>query len=168
MLCPESLRVKTSLLPCFLAQTADHIPCFAAAIFQRSLCGNAVFTTYDAAVGPGEGEDPINQGAGFECFLAVGALVEVDEHDHGCVHGLVVSGPAPLEGLEVRVAGEGDEFFHEAMAVAEGAVLVRLVLLKMIMGEHTSGVLMARYGFWRFSGMVGMRRRMPYLSASVF
>lgn len=54
----------------------------------------------------------------------MGTFVEVYEHDHGCVHGLVVAGPAPLEGLEVGVAGEGDEFFHEAVAVAEGAVLL--------------------------------------------
>ena len=124
MLCPEPLWVKTSLLPCFLAQTPDHIPCFAAAVFQGSLCRDAIFTTDDATVGSGEGEYSIDEGAGFECFLAVGTFVEVDEHDHGCVHGLVVAGPAPLEGLEVGVASEGNEFFHEAVAVAEGAVLL--------------------------------------------
>lgn len=54
----------------------------------------------------------------------MGAFVKVDEHDHCCVHWLVVAGPTPLEGLEVGVAGEGDEFFHEAVAVAESAVLL--------------------------------------------
>lgn len=54
----------------------------------------------------------------------MGTFIEVDEHDHCCVHRLVVAGPAPLERLEVGVAGEGDEFFHEAVAVTKSAVLL--------------------------------------------
>lgn len=58
----------------------------------------------------------------------MGAFVEVDEHDHCRVHWLVVARPAPLEGLEVGAAGEGDEFFHEAMAVTQGTSLLGAIL----------------------------------------
>lgn len=53
----------------------------------------------------------------------VRTLIQINQHDHGGVHWLVVSGPGPLKGLEVWVSGKENEFSHETMTVAKGTVI---------------------------------------------
>jgi hypothetical protein len=38
----------------------------------------------------------------------------------------MIAGPAPLEGLEIWIGGQGYELFHEAMTVTQGAVFIRI------------------------------------------
>jgi hypothetical protein len=37
----------------------------------------------------------------------------------------MISGPAPLEGLEIWIGGQGYELLHKAMTVAERAISIR-------------------------------------------
>lgn len=112
-------------MPCLLTQSTDHVPSFTASVFQGSLRRGAVFAADDSTVWSGKREDFVNEGPRSGCFWAVGSFVEIDEHDHGSVHWLVVTRPAPLEWLEVGIAGQRYELLHESMTVAEGAVCVR-------------------------------------------
>lgn len=101
---PQPVRIQAGFLPCLVAQSTDHIPCLAASVFKGSLGGNTVFSTDDSAVWAGQGEDSVDEASRLGGIRTMGSFVEIDEHDHGGVHWLVVAGPAPLERLEVGIA----------------------------------------------------------------
>ena len=124
-LSPESLRIQTCPFPCLLAQSADHIPRFTTAVFQRSLGRYAVLATNNTTVWSRKRENSINECPRLRSLRTIWSFVKVNEHDHRCMHWLVIPRPTPLEWLEIRVRSQGYELLHEAMAVTEGTLPCR-------------------------------------------